>query len=94
VIDGDLAHVDRHGNQHPNEYSPEHQQLFHAQLAWIAKDRGYKPGWAAHKFKERFGHWPERRDVLPLRPRPEVLAWERHCRIRYAKSMQKAVGNA
>jgi hypothetical protein len=64
-------------------------------LAGIAAERGYKPGWAAHKYKERFACWPEHRSVTPLPPNAEVRAWERHCRIRYAKAMQKAlVANA
>ena len=25
---------------------------------WIADERGYKPGWVAHKYKEKFGTWP------------------------------------
>jgi hypothetical protein len=28
-----------------------------AQLAWIAGERGYKPGWVAYQFRERFGIW-------------------------------------
>ena len=27
-------------------------------LAWIADERDYKPGWVAHKYKEKFGTWP------------------------------------
>lgn len=26
-----------------------------------AKDRGYAPGWAAHLFRSRWGHWPDRK---------------------------------
>ena len=32
-------------------------------LMSAATARGYAPGWAAHKFKARFGHWPERRSA-------------------------------
>jgi len=35
--------------------------------------------------RARFGHWPEQRSVEPLTPSPEARAWERHCRIRFAK---------
>jgi DNA repair protein RadD len=94
VIDGDLAHVKANGRVHPNQYSPEERHQFHRMLTGIAMERNYKPGWAAHKFKERFGTWPSARSVPPLEPNAEVLAWDRHCRIRYAKRMQKEAGNA
>lgn len=34
------------------------QTAFYCELMWIVGDRGHKEGWAAHKFKERFGHFP------------------------------------
>jgi DNA repair protein RadD len=86
VRDGDLAHLDRSG-LHAQQYSAEQKHEFHAMLAHIAKERGYKPGWAAYKFKEKFGHWPLSRFVLPMKPNAEVIAWERHLRIKYAKSL-------
>ena len=58
-------------------------------LVYIGIERGHKPGAAAHRYKDRFGDWPPYRYVLPLPPDAEVLAWDRHCRIRYAKRMQK-----
>ena len=39
-------------------YSPEERERWHAMLIWIASERDYKPGWAAHKYKEKFGTWP------------------------------------
>jgi hypothetical protein len=56
-------------------------------LTAIAKDRGYKPGWTAHKFKEKFGSWPPYGVVVqPIEPSPEVLSWVRSCAIAYAKA--------
>ncbi len=31
---------------------------FHAELRGLAAEAGYKPGWAAHKYRERFGDFP------------------------------------
>ncbi len=31
------------------------------ELLKTAAERGYKAGWAAHRFKSRYGHWPARR---------------------------------
>ncbi len=33
--------------------------VFFGELKWIAQERGYASGWAMHKFKEKFGHWPD-----------------------------------
>ena len=62
-------------------------------LVWIAEERGYKLGWAAHKFKEKFGDWPRDRFVRPLEPSAEVWAWDRYLRIRYAKSLERQAAN-
>jgi DNA repair protein RadD len=94
VIDGDLAHLQRNGQQHPYNYTPEERRNFHAMLRHIAQERGYNIGRAAHKYREKFGGWPPDRHLAPIPPSSEVLAWERHCRIRYAKAMQKAAANA
>ncbi len=32
-----------------------------ARLECVARERGYKPGWASVRFKERFGFWPKQR---------------------------------
>jgi hypothetical protein len=32
-----------------------------ARLEKVARERGYKPGWALVRFKERFGFWPRAR---------------------------------
>jgi hypothetical protein len=87
VRDGELGQVERNGKVRPQEYTAEERNKFHAELAWIARERGYRPGWAAYKYKERFGSWPADRFVVPRRPSPEVLAWDRHCRIKFAKSI-------
>ena len=34
-----------------------------ARLEAFARSRGYKPGWIAHRFKARFGHFPPRAGV-------------------------------
>jgi hypothetical protein len=63
---------------------------WHAMLAHIAADRGYKPGWVAHKFKEKFGVWPPVRSVQPIEPSLEVLSWVRSRNIAFAKAKERA----
>jgi DNA repair protein RadD len=66
--------------------SPEEKREFFAQLRYLASDRGHKPGWAAYKYKEKFGDWPEDRDVEPMEPSLKVLNWVRSRAIAYAKA--------
>jgi DNA repair protein RadD len=79
------------GRAKPSEYN---RYEWHAMLAHIAQERGYKPGWAAYKFKEKFGHWPQMRSIAPIAPSPEVRSWVRSRQIAYAKSRQAAGGAA
>ena len=69
----------------PAATSDEKQDLY-AQLRHIAIERGYKEGWVAHKFKERFGVWP--RGLLDIEKPPTLLLmnWVRSQQIRYAKA--------
>jgi hypothetical protein len=62
------------------------RRAFHRQLTWIACERGYKPGWAAHKFKEKFGAFPPFGAVDPLPPEAATRAWVRSRQIAYAKA--------
>jgi superfamily II DNA or RNA helicase len=67
-------------------------RVFHAMLAHIALSRGYRPGWIAHKFKEKFKRWPNGPTPSPIAPSRDVLDWERDQRIAWAK--QRASGDA
>jgi ribosomal protein L32 len=59
---------------------------FHRQLAYIAQERGYKPGWASHQCRERFGKWPRARLVQRMPPDPATRSWVRSRLIAYAKA--------
>lgn len=84
VKDGELTIVTREG-QLLAQMSAEQKRSFHAQLLWIAADKGYKPGWAAFKFKEKFYHWPARPNPAPVRPEAAVKSWVRSRQIAFAK---------
>jgi DNA repair protein RadD len=87
--DGDLALVDRKSRTVVASLDPNEQMKWHAMLTYIAAERGYRPGWAAHKYEEKFGTWPPVHTIQPMRPTPEVLAWVRSRNIAYAKARQK-----
>jgi DNA repair protein RadD len=90
VADGDLGQVDRQRKVTAQTYGPQERASMHAQLVWIAQERGYKRGWAAHKFKERFGSWPTARNINPVRPDEATRAWVRSRQIAYAKAQRSA----
>jgi superfamily II DNA or RNA helicase len=56
VADGELGWVARNRKANADKFSPDDQRQFHRELTAIA--RGYKSGWVAHKFREKFGDWP------------------------------------
>lgn len=90
VIDGELGHVDRDRRVKATDYTADDRAKFHRQLLWIAQERGYKPGWAGHKYREKFGDWPRDRYAVPEPPNDTVRSWVRSRQIAYAKAMQKA----
>jgi superfamily II DNA or RNA helicase len=62
IIDGELVKL---GSGSSSRAAPSVAAMaaFHGELRWIAHERGYRDGWAAHKFKERFGCWPDHPSV-------------------------------
>jgi superfamily II DNA or RNA helicase len=63
VADGELGWFARNRKANAAKFSPDDQRQFHRELTGIASARGYKPGWIAHKYREKFGTWPPARSV-------------------------------
>jgi hypothetical protein len=59
-------------------------------LAWLERERGYRPTWAAINYKEKFGEWPKPFGYKPkpVEPSPEVRSWVQSRLIAYAKRKQ------
>jgi DNA repair protein RadD len=89
-VEGDLALVDRGRREAHRVSDPNEHMRWHQMLAHIAVQRGYKAGWVAYKFKEKFGTWPAIRTVRPREPSLEVLSWVRSRAIAYAKTKEAA----
>jgi DNA repair protein RadD len=69
--------------------SKDEQAAFYAQLVGYTQGRGYSSGWAAHKFRDKFGVWPnDYKDVPAMQPSPKVLSWIKSRQIAWAKSKQ------
>jgi hypothetical protein len=80
-LDEDLAAVKEEG---------EKVALF-AQLRYLAQERGWKPGWAAHFYKSLYGSWPERgwEKVPPMRPTDETYRQVDRRQRSYGQEMKK-----
>jgi superfamily II DNA or RNA helicase len=93
VVNGELARIEADGTPTVDLVSLAEKQLVYQELAYIARERGQKPGAAFYRFQEKFKgekppyHW---RILEPLPPRPEIRAWYRSRQIAYAKARQKA----
>jgi superfamily II DNA or RNA helicase len=65
------------------------ESTFYQELKSHAVKRGYKPGWTAHKFKEKFGYWPNGLEHLPPQdPSTTTLRWIKSRAIAWAKAQQ------
>jgi superfamily II DNA or RNA helicase len=93
VAEGELAHVDRAYNVDAG-FNEAGKLNFYRQLLWIADERGYQHGWAAHKHREKFGAWPPRTNLPPLEPEASTRAWVRSRQIAFARAKAKQEGAA
>lgn len=66
------------------------RQAIYSGLLYIALERGYAEGWAAHKYKERFGSWPNGLEKMPAPPPRALTNWVRSRMIAWAKGRAKA----
>jgi superfamily II DNA or RNA helicase len=73
-------------NAKAKKFSKEDKQKFYSMLKGHAVFNSYKPGWVAHKYRERFGGWPKGMDEKAILPDTETLAYIRHLQIKAAKS--------
>jgi superfamily II DNA or RNA helicase len=66
-------------------------QKFYGEVLFYAKQKGYKEGWAAYKYKEKFNAFPPRSwgssQAIPTSP--ETLNWIKSRLIAYSKARQK-----
>ena len=61
-------------------------QDFYSQILHFAQVKGYKPGWAAYKYKEKFGVFPDGLSAVPTPPTAATLGWIKSRTIAFAKS--------
>lgn len=70
------------------------KQRFWSMAIWLARDRGYKQGWAANLYRKKMGVWPRGLLNIPMEPDRAFRSWEHSRRIAYAKKKAKQRGAA
>jgi superfamily II DNA or RNA helicase len=87
TLDGELVEI---GAGLPEDEIDRRQ--FFAELRGYCVEKGWKPGAAAWKFKEKFGHFPPRdwSHWSPLEPSLETRRWIKSRNIAWAKSRARA----
>jgi DNA repair protein RadD len=84
--DGELIELASRNQAKPA--SESERRIWYTELKAIQIERSYKPGWAAHKFKEKFGHFPpwSYNDLTPSEPSLSTRNWVRSRQIAYVKA--------
>jgi superfamily II DNA or RNA helicase len=72
------------------QYTMSEKQQWYSGFLWICRERGKSEGMAAHRFREKFGVWPRGLRTVAAHPSFEVEQFDRHRRIAWAKSQEKA----
>ncbi len=61
------------------------KQKFYSELLFMVKNRGYKEGWAAHKYREKMGVFPRGLEKVEVMPSLETLNWLKSRAIAFSK---------
>ena len=91
-LDGELERLERGAKAKGAAKVPAHvKEEFYQQLLGYAADKGYNPGWAFHKYKEKYKVQPATTfSKWPAPPTPETLSWIKSRQIAWAKSKARA----
>jgi superfamily II DNA or RNA helicase len=89
--EGELGLVVNGKAQAPPVSEAERMSFFQ-QLRAVQQQRGYKAGWAAYKFKDKFGKFPpwKYRDLAPIPPSDETLRWIKSRNIAFFRAREAA----
>jgi hypothetical protein len=61
-------------------------QRFYSEILYYSRMRGYKDGWAAHKYKEKYGAFPRGLEADIKTPSFKTLQWIKSRNIAWARS--------
>jgi len=71
-----------------NKSSTQANQQFYSELLYYCRMRGYKDGWAAHKYKEKFGVFPRGLSTSTSPITQKTINWIRSRQIAWAKTQR------
>ncbi len=69
----------------------EEKQSWYSQLIQHGKNKGFKEGWAAVQYKEKFGVWPNQLNKVPKPITSTLQDWITYQNIKRAKAKEKKV---
>lgn len=89
VKDGQLVEF-KGGNRWENPSQYNEQQEWFSGLLYMAAERDYKEGWAAYKFREKFGTWPPNHLSRQISiPTKEMRSYVKSRNIAFAKVKER-----
>jgi predicted Zn-ribbon and HTH transcriptional regulator len=68
------------------------RQDWYSGFLFIALEKGYKEGWAANQYRNKFSTWPDGLRKVAKQPSLSVRSYVRSRQIAYAKAKAKAEG--
>jgi len=88
TVAGNLGEVSRDRVARKPDPDAVERRKWHAGLAYIARERGYRSGWASANFRERFGTWPDDRHIEPAAPDESIRRWVKSRQIAFARRQE------
>lgn len=84
--DGSML-VELTGKKANRSDSKELKEQFYSELLFYADSKGWKPGWAAHQYQEKYGVWPSRINSHQVSEISDITkGWIKHQNIKRAYS--------
>jgi superfamily II DNA or RNA helicase len=90
TVDGELLEFSEGTAKKFKKVDQQEKQRWFSMLLYIAGERGYKPGWAANQFKNKFGHWPDGLMRFAIPADQQVHNYVKYSQIRFAKRRKAA----
>lgn len=86
VVEGDLQEA----GAKKRKPTMEEKRIWYGMALWYVREQGWKAGAAAHKYKERFGVWPNKfKGMACIKPDINFMNYQKHLMIKWAKGKQK-----